>query len=70
MTISALLAYSRRVLVACGAAFRRVAGDPRDAVFLVGLALLFWGAWEVWEPLAPLVVGGVLTFSTMPRPAA
>jgi hypothetical protein len=70
MTACALLARSRRALAACGAALRRVAGDPRDAIFLVGLGLLFWGAWEVWQPLAPLVVGGVLAFSTMPRPAA
>lgn len=34
--------------------------DRLDGLALVGLALLNWGLWWIWPPLAPLVTGLVI----------
>lgn len=31
--------------------------DRHDILALAGLALMAWGLWWVWPPLAPLVLG-------------
>lgn len=35
--------------------------DGNDILALIGLCMLFAGLWQVYEPLAPIVLGAVLT---------
>jgi hypothetical protein len=36
--------------------------DARDVIGLAGLALLAFGLWFVWPPLAAIIPGAVLTY--------
>ena len=43
--------------------------DRFDLLALLGLGLLAWGLWAIYEPLAPLVVGGLILFAVLQRAA-
>lgn len=68
-----LLARLRRWLVASWSfACRLTAPDIRDVFLVVGLGLLFYGLWQVWQPLPYIVVGALLIWLALlePSPAA